>query len=486
MKEIGSLLRDRIKQSGYTIYGISKVSGINRSTLQKVLLENRKPSTQFIDQIIPLLKLSPEERTELLTTVEYMNSEKTLYNQRIYIKQMLEHVADVLYGNSVHSVRMPNKELPSPPYENNQIFHSGFAVEKAINELIEYESYQNDPQIRINIPGSTALISNILMHTLYYCINFSLLNIQHIIYLTKLGSDQTQAMDNLEILGNIVPFICASDFQYQAGYGYHDSVHQAKHKLTAFPYFIAGSSWCILVSHDCTTAMYCSLTETVRHLTLLFEQEWKLTTPLSSTGSPPEDILPLLIHINQQDFPLITLEYQPCFPAYLTEEIIRSCAKSDIPNYERIVQQVLFRAMQIQSLSIHTSLFSKAGLTEFTETGRLSDFPPDYAANLSPNYRILLLEQLYDEIVQNKQTHRMINPVNFFISAYFSYFITKASGLVFLGYNTIRQKYDYMIIKEPSLIDAFYDFSQYLVGSSYVYSREDTLEFIKQCMNSLQ
>lgn len=486
MKEIGDLLRTYIEQSGYTIYGISKAAGINRSTLQKVLLENRKPSDQLIQLLLPLLKLSPEEKQELLTTVEFMNCGKELYTQRLYIKEMLEHTADILYGNNVPSVRFHSTASPDIPYENSQIFRGEFAVEKVLNEMIEHETYMEAPKIKIHIPGNAKLVSHVLMHTLYYCTNYNLLEIQHIICLVQTDTGTSLSPDNLSILGNIVPFICASDFHYRACYRYRDWESYSQNVLTAFPYYITGSSWCFLISKDCSTAMYCSLPETVRYLNQIFDTQWEHTTPLSSTYTKPEDILPVFIKMNHQDLPLVTLECQPCLSAYLDERIIRNYARKDIAHYEETVQQVLFRAMQLHGITSQTSLFTKPGLLGFVKTGYLTDFPSAYAHPLLPEDRILLLECLYGEIAENKQSHRMINPVNFSVSECFSYFITKTKGIVFLGYNKIHSNYDYILIEEPGITNAFFDFSNYLTQSSYVYSKHDTLEFIRQCIRSLQ
>lgn len=485
MKEIGILLRNYIEKSGYTIYGIAKAAGINRSTLQKVLLENRKPSPQFMAQLLPHLKLSPDERDNLLTTVEFMTSGKTLYNQRVYIKQMLEYVADVLYGNDVHSVRLVSTGLPDIPYGNTQLFQGGFAVEKAVNTLMEYEAHMKSPLIRINVPGNAKLISNTLMHALYYCANCHALDIRHLLYLAKSDTGHKLTMENLEILSNIAPFICATDFKYQASYRYADSGIRLLNMQTAFPYSITGTSWCLLISHDCATAMYCDLSETIRYLNLQFESAWEHTTPFSSTCTTVEDVFPLFIHMNQQDFPCITLEYQPCLPAYLTEEMVQTYARPDMPDYESIVQQVLFRTRQLQNLTMRSYIFTKSGLEEFTHTGCLSDFPPEYAYPFQPEDRIRLLECLYEEIASDKQVHRIVNPVNFSVLKHFNYFVTKSRGLVFMGYNDSRRDFDYVLIQEPSLIDAFFDFSQYLIGSSYVYSKEDTLAVIRQCIHSL-
>lgn len=80
----------------------------------------------------------------------------------------------------------------------------------------------------------------------------------------------------------------------------------------------------------------------------------------------------------------------------------------------------------------------------------------------------------------------MINPLNFHISEDFSYLIVHNRGLIFFGYNQERRNYHYILLKEATLLEAFYDFSLYITNSPYVYSKKETLNCLKQYMDSLQ
>lgn len=96
MRDFGDLLRSCIKESGYTIYGIAKKAEVNRTTLQKVLSNDRPPSFEMIDKLLPLLKLSPCEKDEIMSIFEIQKTGEALYYQRNCIKQMLEQIsADV-------------------------------------------------------------------------------------------------------------------------------------------------------------------------------------------------------------------------------------------------------------------------------------------------------------------------------------------------------------------------------------------------------
>ena len=58
MKSFGKMLRGFIENSGYTIYGIAQKANINRTTLQKLLSDERKPTADQVRKLRPFLKLT--------------------------------------------------------------------------------------------------------------------------------------------------------------------------------------------------------------------------------------------------------------------------------------------------------------------------------------------------------------------------------------------------------------------------------------------
>lgn len=62
MNTIQELLKKYIETNGYTIYSISKQSGINRTTLQKILSGQRKITKDIYDRLLPYFALSPIDK----------------------------------------------------------------------------------------------------------------------------------------------------------------------------------------------------------------------------------------------------------------------------------------------------------------------------------------------------------------------------------------------------------------------------------------
>lgn len=487
MRTLDTLLRYYIERSGYTIYGIAKIADIKRSTLQKVLTENRKPSRELMEKLLPYLKLSPDEKKDLMEITEILNVGEEVFYQRQFIKKLLEHTADILLGR-VTSFQETAEKSPFFPidYEDGQFFHGNYAVENLLNILMIHTARKGSSEIRTNISGNSELFGNVLKHIIYYCPDYLNLRVRHFVLFHKNIREEKLAIDNLKIFYNIIPFIITSDFVYEVNYYYDSGAPIVKDALTAFPYFVIEKGWGVLLSEDCNSAVFVKSEPILEYLNNLYESFLNKAQPLATICTEPKDILPILLELSRDESSLFVLENQPCFTAFLTEKLIWKCARKEMPECESAVEALCQRSRQLKSLTTHISIFSKSGLQQFVETGYISDLTPEYSYPLDIEDRCYLLKCLYQAIETDTMAGYMINPLNFRISEDFSYLIVPNKGLIFFGYNQKRRNYHYVLLKEATLLEAFYDFSLYITESPCVYSKADTLNCLKQYMETLR
>lgn len=486
MRTLDTLLRYYIERSGYTIYGIAKIADVKRSTLQKVLTENRKPSRELIEKLIPYLKLSRDEKDNLMEITEILSVGEEAFYQRQFIKKLLEHTADILLGMVISFKDTASKSSPMRvTYKDSQFFHGSYAVENLLNMLLINTAQKYSSEIRTNIPGNSKLFGNVLKHIIYYCPDYRNLRIRHFILFHK-NVKEKLAVDNLKLFYNIIPFIMVSDFLYEVNYYYDSGAPIVKDALTAFPYFVIEKEWGVLLSEDCNSAVFVSSEPILEYLNNLYESFLGRTQPLATVCTKPEDILPILLELNKDEPTLFVLENQPCFSAFLTEEFIRKCARREILEQESVIHALCQRSSQLQNMTSHISIFSKSGLQQFVETGYISDLTPEYSYPLEKQDRYHLLKCLYQSIENGTMTSCIINPLNFHISENFSYLMVPNRGMIFFGFNPERKNYHYVLLKEATLLEAFYDFSLYMVNSPYVCSKDETLYCVKQYMDILR
>ncbi len=486
MKHFGELLRSYIKKSGYSNYALAQKAGINRTTLQKVLSGERAPSPDFLNKIILYLRLTPEESDSLFSKIEAIQTGETVYARRQFIRHLLETTSSDLSSGEymAGSHVMPGTAAPLSRIPDQQLAYGSQAVTHLLNQLVMQECAEPSPSMLACITGRLPLLGQVLNHAHHYCPSISRLRVKHLTSILKEEVHSDFPSANLEILSNLLPIAAISDFGYEISYFYGEKVLTDVTRM-AFPFYIVFSQAIVLLSADCATALCCRSDHVIYHFRNLFEAAQSNTMPLITRCPNAPDILPHMIQLAENDPAIYVLEYHPCLPAYFTEEMIRSFARPDVPEYEHTVQTLVYRAHQLRNMTNHTCLFNKSGLLDFVRTGYLADFPPEYVLPLSKEARQYLLEELYNEIASGRQRHRMVNPLMFPISENLTCILHEDKGLDFSGFAGIGKSYNYIHIEEQSLLEAFSDFFQYLVTSSLVYSLEDTLAFIRQCIDYL-
>ena len=97
MDTIQALIKHYIESNGYTVYSISQQSGINRTTLQKILSGQRKITKEIYERLLPFFALSPIDKEELEQAflIDQIGTER--FQTHMEIKRILEMSAATLY-----------------------------------------------------------------------------------------------------------------------------------------------------------------------------------------------------------------------------------------------------------------------------------------------------------------------------------------------------------------------------------------------------
>ncbi len=325
------------------------------------------------------------------------------------------------------------------------------------------------------------------MHTLYYCPEHQQLSIRHLLSFNRPKEHENSSSLNLEIFFRILPFTLASDFQYHAYYFYNDSSSAHTRLLfTAFPYFVSGHNWSFLLSSNLDNGVYCPFWELSEYLNSSFDLSLKDAAPLNNTLPSSNDLLSSFIASASTDTHFSIVEYQPCLSAYLTKDMLLKYVDKELPQYEMVIRRIQSRGRLLKQTDNLFFLFNKESLKLFADTGCIMDFSNEYVGTLNKEDRIYLLESLYKEIAKGTQKCYMADPLTFPISEYFCFFTVENTALVFLSYNHQKANYNYILIKERTLINAFCDFTTYLLKTHCVYSQDETPQYIRRCIQGLE
>ena len=489
MKSLGTVLRKAIEQSGYSIYKVANKSGANRTTLQKILTDERPISADLLNQILSVLRLSPLEEAEILAAFEISQSGETLYALRQLTKHFLENLfnADGFLSSyqpgSNNDFALPASSLPIC---EQQLISGSYQVEALLKQLLHMEFSKPEPRMYISLPGTLPLLHDFLFHQLLSSPPPIHTKFRHITQFVRSNDSEKDALTNLNILSKLLPFCLLTSLDYQIHYFYGNQLASEPLNL-AFPYYIIFSDTLLLLSADGNMALPCTERSSIQHFQLLlFDGAWKKTLSLLEPQTSADELLNHLLDADKKNTVFNSIEYQPCLITFFSEELFYQYAHKDLPNRDALLQAVILRCRQLQKMENRNCIFSKSGLWEFAATGYVSDLPSAYAQPLSLPDRILILKRMYNAIKANKHNFHMTNPVTFPLPTRLTCIVRENSDVEFCYFNQNLLSFKNLQIKERTILDAFEDFFRYALEHSIVYTHEETLLEISKCLQELE
>ena len=151
MSDFSSKCREYLTDTGETVYQLASSSGLDRTTLQRMLTGKRLPSIDFIRQFCDSIRINPSQRLELMELYKIEKIGKEVYYNRKYIQELLRVI-------SSQQTISPSgfQRLPSLPFYRGDF---SFDVEKKVFRLFEdILDSGSDEKICTNIPANCRLL----------------------------------------------------------------------------------------------------------------------------------------------------------------------------------------------------------------------------------------------------------------------------------------------------------------------------------------
>lgn len=485
MNDFGDLLRIFITKSGYTNYKFAQKASINRTTLQKILSGERKPSDKFYNKILPFLKLTPFEKAQLSKAFDACLVGNDIFERRTYVRKLLERIPDIPIRPASETLCQSTGSFDVLNIHDSTLLHGVFSIHNFLSQMIQKESNQISPCIRINAPANNPLFGSLISESLDLLCSHSV-KLQQLTCFLRSEEQIGSPIFNLQLLENIIPFLPITILNYQLYYYYKNDPSETDCRQIAFPYYVLFSDLVVMLSSDFNTALCLTASETIIHIENHFNATLVNSMSFTTTFCDPQNVILHLMEMDLNDLPFYTLEFQPCLTTYLTDKIIQSQIRPGVKNADVLAKMVLSRAQQLRKLSSHISIFSKSGLIDFAQTGLISDLPEKYTLPFSVRNRITILENLYQDIITNQHTYCMLNPLVFPVSKNLICLFHPDFSLDFGCFSGDSSCYSCLRITERTLLETFDDFFQYLQNSSLICSKEETLTVIRNCIDRLK
>lgn len=200
MSDFSSKCREYLKNTGETVYQLSASSGLDRTSLQRMITGKRLPGMDFVRQFCDSIRINPSQRQELIELYKIEKIGKEIYYNRKYIQELLRVISNqqMLFSSGFHS-------LTSLPFYSGDF---SLDVEKKVLNLFEDILLSgSDEKICTNIPANCRLIVQVSAH-LYP----EYQKLPPVIQILPLHQNPTASPDynmNLEtFLCTILPILC--------------------------------------------------------------------------------------------------------------------------------------------------------------------------------------------------------------------------------------------------------------------------------------
>ena len=489
MKSLGNLLRKYISENGLTIYKAASLAGVNRTTLQKVLSDERNASEELIQKLLSVLKLSPAEKAELkeLFAIQLMGED--IYLQRQYIKKSIESMAGLdnwfsgISGAVGTLSLLPDAESALP--QDSALICGLSAVRQLLFTCASHMRRRGPGELLLYAPGNLPALKALLLSELSPADSAQPLELRHITPMIKVPAAEATPLTNLDILFHILPFTVSRHFRYRVYCFYsHELLAGAGAARISLLYGLREHGDPPLLRRADRPLL--ETPEIVSHFRNLFLDSLGKTTSMMLSQTSPTTILQDMLDRDLSPGSLHTLEWQPCLSTFLTEDMVEKYVRPDLPGRDEIIRLGCARVRQLSSMENHSCIFSRSGMEDFAQTGVISDIPSQYALPLEIPDRIRILKSMYCACEEDLEFLRLTNPITFRLSRYFFAALRGDDSLTFCGVDAANSTFNYIEITEPSFLEAFRDFYQYLPESGLICSKEETLKAIEESIRLLE
>ena len=356
-------------RSNMTVTALAKLSGVERSYLQKLLSGTRKPKPEVVVRLADALMLPPEERHNLMKSFSITQMGEAVYYRRLLVKRLIEDTES--YARKTHV----NYGTPPPVPESIepvQAFQGKASVTDTLHLFLARELAGESPSLCALIQPDCEAASILRS----YCWARQNLTVEHIICFDSGLPYQKENHHNLTCMRALIPFLLGS-CRY-SGWFYYD-ITEPPNRIRVLPWFILGRSSVLAISQDNEKAILYSDPRILELYQRIFREIQNECRPLFEV----ENLLPEQFW-NSTRWPsnyeklAYSLQYDPCWGMFYTMDMVNHLLRQDIPNREQILFFFSQRQKQISLLEGEKTAFPfspKKGWTIFSGLAVSARFP---------------------------------------------------------------------------------------------------------------
>jgi len=450
-----------IEVSGEKILPFSKRTGLDRTTIQRLINGQKLPGLDFMKKFSDSLRITPIQRVELLELYKREKMGRYAYLTQKNICSVLA-LFSLLSGKSelpgAYEENFPIEEdegADTEEAEDTIIISSVSQVEQMISHLLRRESRRGQQgQLSFNLPFQYEFFFRLLYST--FCKEGNHFNIKHLLYLHTEPLSKMNSFHNLEYMYHMVKTAIEVGANYQPFF-YYSNVLFTDFSISILPYYLITSDRVLLLSYNHDSA-------------ILFTRKGKYNLYKKKFDSLIQE-LPVFIR----------------FLSNLTEvhEVIRKIVDQGISLTHSINGSLNSNAMLS---SFHAGNFTTETKWFFYENGVRDALEIGDIAAMASH------ENEFHSTLGKKKAFaavraRLYKEKNFYILRE-SFKIDKALNIEIYDKNLVffyfanPQDPKCMLIDEPGICKIFYEFFETLYQTDFVFNEAESVKILSALLSS--
>ena len=471
MSDFSEKCRQYIEDTGTNIYRLSKISGLDRTSLQRMVTGKRLPGPEFISQFCLYLRINPQQRQELIELYELERIGKPAYYNRKYIQNILENLAAPDFSALSYS----------PVISAKHQIQLSFAIEEKLQHFLEHSLLrsENAPVLLTNFPPDCISFFRIILH-----LSEKLgrkFDLKHLFCLCQNPEKSENVNSNLELLQCTLAF-ALTRYPYQPFFYYSKEAHIDTSALL-YPYYLVTESSVLLLTADLKSSILLDKADVVEQYLREAEKQFQSAAPFLFMRREPEEILNFYGEITMaKQTSSRVLESQPCVFSMLYDPDVWASSPENTDFIDPKMLKDTFKNRFPAPYTFH-NYFTLSGLERFCQTGRFAGPYACIPVEFSPLVRQKMLEYFLETSLETGE-YTMLKPSPLLTDR--AYYEAFSDYSIFLCFLDSQNKFLGFYISESYIGQAFFDYFSSLENSSIAYSREETRQIIQKQIQILK
>ena len=470
MADFANTLSNIFKEHNLYAIRVAEASGVDRSLLSKVLKNSRPLPYSAFKKILNILNISYEEHELLIRTYidEYFGYDK--YCEYLKILKSFSS-----FDESKQKPIESHNMLVDFKFNNDVMtLSSENEIINTARQIISYEVEKTDGRVYSNIP--TGMMTGLMRYFPDKLIDFK--------YIIDNFLNEGEKLFTLSDVLSLMH--CGYVSNYSAS-----SKHEL-HLNLLFPYYIITSGYILLIDLYTGSGLLCRIPVLIEKYSEIFLKKFEDTTPYVKKYN---DIMKLK-EVNSGVFsrgigkPTFFHSFGCFSAAYLELDMWEQIAKPDVPNRDflRDTTHMYYKstygaiAKELCNISSHDSL------AEFVDFGIVKSMPREFAYPLNKENRVRILEEIYRRFQPDDMNFYLYDDSVLKLGSDFGIELyDNASGAshMTLYYPTENCQLHFcgnlsFLLDDTEAIHDFSEFINCFILSDYCYSKEKSLEILKE------